>query len=146
MRVLVVAVLVLCQAAAPLSAVPRKLPPIQSERFARDLHDKNVDHVLTLYTDRAVFIEPGGKTHKGLDEIRKLYDRMTTAFDSDLHLTMTSFEQTRTFGIEHGTFTETLRAKATGATRNIIGTYVFLHEKQTDGSWLIARQKWTEAH
>jgi uncharacterized protein (TIGR02246 family) len=120
----------------------RPLPPIQSERFARDLHDKNIDDVLLIYTPDAVFTDPDGKTFKGTDEIRKLYEQVTSAYDSDLHLHRTSFEQTHAFGIEHGTYTETMHNRSTGATQEVHGTYVFLHERQSDGTWLIAHQKW----
>ncbi len=120
----------------------RALPPLQSERFARDLRDKNIEDVLSLYTPDAVFTDPDGKTFKGIDEIRKLYEQVTSTYDSDLHLMLTSFEQTHTFGIEHGVYRETLRNRSTGATRQVRGTYVFLHERQMDGTWLIAHQKW----
>ena len=120
----------------------RPLPPIQSERFARDLHDKNIDDVLLIYTPDAVFTDPDGKTFKGLEEIRKLYEQVTSTYDSDLHLHRTSFEQTHSFGIEHGTYTETMHNRSTGATQEIRGTYVFLHERQMDGTWLIAHQNW----
>lgn len=120
----------------------RPLPPIQSERFARYLHDKNIEDVLSLYTPDAVFTDPDGKTFKGIDEIRKLYEQVTSTYDSDLHLHLTSFEQTHSFGIEHGTYTETLRNRVTGETREVSGTHVFLHERQMDKTWLIAHQKW----
>jgi len=125
------------------TAQKRPLPPIQSERFARDLHDKNIDDVLLIYTPDATFTDPDGKSFKGIDEIRKLYEQVTSTYDSDLHLHMTSFEQTHSFGIEHGTYTETLHNRTTGVTQEIHGTYVFLHERQMDRTWLIAHQKWT---
>jgi ketosteroid isomerase-like protein len=120
------------------------MPPIQSERFALDLHDKKISDVMSLYTADAEFIDPDGKTYKGVDEIRKMYEQITSTYDSDLHLKMVSFQQTHAFGIEHGTYTETMRTRATGATQQISGTYVFLHERQPNGDWLIARQTWTQ--
>jgi uncharacterized protein (TIGR02246 family) len=142
MKLLLIATLAFAQAAAPSQAPHQPAPVLQDDRFVRDLHDKDVEDVLTLYTPNAVFVNPDGKTSKGLLEIRKLYEQVTTTYDSDLHLTTTKLRHTNNAIIEHGRFTETLRIRATGATQQSSGTYVFLHERQPDGTWLIAMQKW----
>jgi uncharacterized protein (TIGR02246 family) len=142
MKLLLVATLVLAQAAAPPQASHQPAPALQDDRFVRDLHDKDIDDVLTLYTPKAVFVNPDGTSSKGLEEIRKLYEQVTATYDSDLHLTTTNLRRTNNTIIEHGRFTETLRIRATGATQQSSGTYIFLHERQSDGTWLIAMQKW----
>jgi ketosteroid isomerase-like protein len=144
MRFLLIALLALIPATAPAQTGPEKMPPIQSERFARDLHDKKIEDIISLYTPDAEFIDPDGKTYKGLEQIRLMYEHITLTYDSDLHLKAVSFQQTHAFGIEHGTYTETLHNRRTGVTQHIAGTYVFLHERQLNGDWLIARQKWTQ--
>jgi uncharacterized protein (TIGR02246 family) len=142
MRLLLIFALALAQTAAPPPAKQQAKPPIQDDRFVRDLHDKNVDDAMTLYTPKAVFVGPDGKTSKGIAEIRKLYEQVTTTYDSDLHLTTTNLRRNNNVVIEHGKFTETLRTRETGATQQVSGTYIFLHNRQPDGTWLIAMQKW----
>lgn len=123
-------------------AKQKKLPPLQSERFARDIHDKNIGDILSVFATRAEVVTPSGKTVRGEEEIRKNYETMSSRFDTDLHLQRTNFEQTGTFGIEHGSYTEIQRDRTTGQTQESRGTYVFLHERQPNGEWHIARQKW----
>ena len=142
MRLLLVALLAVAPASTPAQTKHPSRPPIQDDRFVRDLHDKNIDDVMTLYTSKAVFVNPDGKTFKGEDQIRKLYEQVTATYDSDLHLTTTNLRYTKNTAIEHGTFTETLRTRETGATQQLSGSYVFVHERQSDGTWLISVQKW----
>jgi ketosteroid isomerase-like protein len=143
MRLLVLAAIALLQPAPPPVPKHPPYPPIQSERFARDLHDKNIGDILSISTPKSVFVEPSGKTYTGEQELRDLYEQVTGAYDSDLHLTMTRLEHAKTFAIEHGTYTETLRNRAKGTVQEVRGTYVFVHERQPNGEWLIARQTWT---
>lgn len=143
MRFLLLAAFVLAQANTAVAQSQPKTPLVQSERFARDLHEKKLEDLLSLYTPTAIFTDPAGRTFKGIDEIRSLFERATSAFDTEMHLTRTSFERTQTFGIEHGTYTERVRNRITGAMHEVHGTYVFLHERQLNGDWLIAHQKLT---
>jgi ketosteroid isomerase-like protein len=145
MHLFLVALALLAQTVTVPPAKQQSLPPIQNDRFVRDVHDKNVADVLALYTPRAVFIDREGHSYKGADELRKLYEQVASTYDSDLHLEMTSLKRTYDVVIEHGKYIETRRNLATGAMQDIRGTYVFLHERQADGEWLIAHQRWMQA-
>ena len=140
MRLLLAAILLL-QPAGPPPHQPA--PGVQTERFARDLHDKNIDDMMTLFTPKAVFEDPEHHRFIGLDAIRKLNEQVTATYDSDLRLNVTTLEKIDKLAIEHGTWTETLRTRATGATQNASGTYVFLHKRRPDGRWLISQMKWS---
>ncbi len=122
----------------------RPLPAIPDERFVGDLHDKNVNDVLTLYTPDAIFIDPDGHRYSGT-ALRKLYEQVTAAYDSDLHLKMLRLTRSNDIAIEHGTYTETLRDRATGKVEHIHGTYRFTAQVQSDGRWLFTRMVWTQA-
>jgi ketosteroid isomerase-like protein len=145
MLFLVLTALAFLQPSAPATTKRPAYPPIQTDRFARDLHEKNIGDILSISTLNSVFVEPSGKTYTGDEELRELYEQVTGTYDSDLHLTSTRVDHSRTFAIEHGTYTETLRNRATGAVQEVHGTYVFVHERQPNGEWLIARQTWTGA-
>ncbi|MEO7027859.1 MAG: nuclear transport factor 2 family protein [Acidobacteriaceae bacterium] len=143
MRFFLLVALALVQVNTAVAQSHPKTPSLQSERFARDLHDKKIEDLLSVYTPTAIFTDPSGKTFKGIDQIRNFFERVNSIFDSEMHLTRTSFERTQTFGIEHGTYVENVRNRITGAVHQVRGTYVFLHERQLNGDWLIAHQKLT---
>ncbi len=142
MRLFVVSIAFFVQtlAAQPARQVP--IPPIQNDRFVRDLREKNIDDLLHLYTPRATFVDPDGHEFLGYDQLRRRFQQMSPASDRALHLETTSIKRTYTAVIEHGRFTETVRNPTTGATKEFRGSYVFLHEKQPNGDWLIAHQRW----
>lgn len=125
------------------SGTPGKTPPLQTERFARDVRDKNVGDILSVFTMRAEVLSPDGKALRGEEQIRKNFEDQASQFDTDLRLQRTGFERTGTFGIEHGTYTQVLRQRSTGQMQESRGTYTFVHERQPNGEWHIARQKWT---
>jgi ketosteroid isomerase-like protein len=120
------------------------MPAIPDSRFIRDLHDKNIDDVLTLYTPDAIFIGPDAHRYSG-PALRKLYEQVTAAFDSDLHLKRLGLTRSNSIAVEHGTYTETLRNRATGNVKHIHGTYRFKAQEQSDGRWLFMRMAWTQA-
>lgn len=122
---------------------PRPAPAIPDERFVRDLHDKNVADVLTLYTPDAIFVGPEHHRYTG-PALRKLYEQVTATFDSDLHLKRLGLTRDNDTATEHGTYTETLRDRATGAVQHIHGTYHFRAQAQPDGRWLFTRMAWTQ--
>ena len=133
------AIALLLQAALPLPG-----PALPDERFVRDLHDKNIDDVLTLYAADAVFVDPDGHRSRG-PALRRLYEQVTVAFDSDLHLKSLGLTHHREVAVEHGTYTETLRDRASGKVEQIHGTYRFTARVQPDGRWLFTRMVWTQA-
>jgi len=70
---------------------------------------------------------------------------VAAAFDSDLHLKMHDLFRSGTLAIEHGTYTETLRDRASGKMEHIDGTYRFTALFQSDGRWLFTQMEWTQA-
>lgn len=131
--------------AAILPPAKNQAPQLQTERFTRDLREKNIGDILSLYTPGAVLLDPNGKSYKGEEELRKAYDESIAKYDTDLHLDRKSFDQTGTFGIEHGDYSGTQRDRATGEVHPLLGSYVFLYERQPNGEWHIAHQKWVPA-
>jgi ketosteroid isomerase-like protein len=110
-------------------------------RFESDLHNKQIDDILTLYIKDAVFVNPDGKAVSG-PGLRKLYEQVTEAFDSDLHLKRTSLKRNLNTVIEDGTYTEELGHRDTGKIENVKGTYRFTLRREEDGRWLFSRMEW----
>ena len=135
-----IALLLLIQ--APVAASPQPgFAVALDEHFARDLHDKKIDDVLTLYTADAVFVNPDGseKTGPGL---RKLYEQVAAAFDSDLHLKPLHFKRHGKTAEEDGTYEETLGHRDTGKIDQVHGTFRFAMRRDADGQWRYTRMEW----
>jgi ketosteroid isomerase-like protein len=112
-----------------------------NQQFVHDLHDKKIDDVLKLYTADAVFVNPDGSEHSG-PELRKLYEQVAAAFDSDLHLKCVSIKRDLNTLIEDGTYTEELGHRDTGKTDHVQGTYRFTVHLDADGEWRYSRMEW----
>jgi ketosteroid isomerase-like protein len=132
--------LVLQTTAAPAIA-PETTASQLDARFVTDLHDKKIDDVLTLYAPEAIFVQPDG-TQIDSAGLRKLYQQVTTTFDSDLHLARKAFKRNGNTGIEDGAYTETLVHRDTGKVDHLTGTYRFTFHRGSDGAWLFSRMEW----
>lgn len=110
-------------------------------RFVLDLHDKKIDDVLTLYAPDAVFVNPDGTEATG-PGLRKLYEQVASAFNSDLHLKQTSLKRSINTLIEDGTYTEDLGHRDTGKVDHLSGTYRFTFHRDADGQWRYSRMEW----
>jgi len=151
------ALLLLVQlAASPQASSPPRRPSqekaaphkpassLPDDRFGKDLHDKNIDDVLMLYSSDAVFVQPDGTEVHGSAELSKLYEQVTAALDSDLYLQVNSvIVLTPKLGIrETGTYRETLRHRDTGKVEEVHGTFKFAGHKEADGQWRFTRMEW----
>jgi ketosteroid isomerase-like protein len=110
-------------------------------RFVLDLHDKKIDDVLTLYAPGAVFVNPD-RTQATGPGLRKLYEQVTSSFNSDLHLKQTSLKRSISTLIEDGTYTEDLGHRDTGKVTHLSGTYRFIFHRDPDGQWRYSRMEW----
>ena len=119
-----------------------QVSPLPDARFVQDLHEKNVDDVLTLYTADAVFVNPDGSMAHSGPELRKLYERVTAALDSDLHLHPETVQQMGGSVEESGSYTETLRHRDTGKVDEVKGTYLFVGKREADGQYRYTRMEW----
>lgn len=140
--VIFLALLLLQAAAGGQSAVsPEVVADRLDARFVLDLHDKKIDDVLTLYTKDAVFVQPDGTGVSGAG-MRKLYEQVTSALDSDLHLSRTGLKHSVNTVIEDGTYTETLGHRDTGKVEDVKGSYRFTLHLDADGQWRFSRMEW----
>ena len=123
------------------SSVDTQASPLPDARFVRDLREKKIDDVLRLYTADAVFVQPDG-TKVGGAALRKLYEQVTGALDSDLHLHAAKVERKGNEAVEAGAYSETLRHRDTGKTEDVHGSYRFAGRRCADGSWRFTRMEW----
>jgi ketosteroid isomerase-like protein len=136
--ILCMAFLLLIQANGPSQA---SAADALDARFVLDLHDKKIDDVLALYSAGAVFVQPDGHEVSAAG-LRTLYQQVTSALDSDLHLKRTSLKRNVNTVIEDGTYTESLRHRDTGKVDDVKGIYRFTMHRDDTGQWRYSRMEW----
>jgi uncharacterized protein (TIGR02246 family) len=136
MRKLLLIVIVLPQVAAA--------DPFEKLRqeWARDLHEKRLEASTALYSPDAVFIQPDGARVKGSAAIRRLYEKVTSTFDSNLNFSSERVKISGDLAYDSGTYTETLLTRATHKSMLSKGSYLTIYRRGKDGNWKIAEQMW----
>jgi uncharacterized protein (TIGR02246 family) len=136
MRKLLLIVIVLPQVAAA--------DPFEKLRqeWARDLHEKRLEASTALYSPDAVFIQPDGARVKGSAAIRRLYEKVTSTFDSNLNFSSERVKISGDLAYDSGTYTETLVTRATHKSMLSKGSYLTIYRRGKDGNWKIAEQMW----
>jgi uncharacterized protein (TIGR02246 family) len=146
MRLLLVATLLLQPAGFfPHRHVPPSLP---TRQYADDMRAKNIEDILSLYTQDATFTDPDGKTYSTPEELRKLYEQAFSTYDSDLTFTVKDLnvkyaDNLASSAIESDSYEEALRTRASKTMQQVCGDCIFTWVRQSDGQWLIASQRWT---
>lgn len=112
------------------------------QEWARDLHEKRLKASTALYAPDAVFIQPDGARVKGSAAIRRLYEKVTSTFDSSLNFSSERVEISGDLAYDSGTYTETLVTRATHKSMLSKGSYLTIYRRGKDGNWRIAEQMW----
>ena len=113
------------------------------QQWAQDLREKHVEASVALYTPEAVFIQPDGSRVTGTEALRRLYDKITSTFDSSLKFSSEHVETSGNLTYDSGTYTETLVTRGTGKSIQMKGSYLTIYRKVEDGAWKIVEQMWT---
>jgi ketosteroid isomerase-like protein len=121
---------------------PAALP---TERLSNDMRTKNIADVMTLYDDRAAFVDPDGTQYRGRAALYSLYERVFATLDTNIVMVGREWRSTAARAcIENGQYKEDLRVRPTGTTHHYEGNYSITYKRQSDGVWRISRQEWTK--
>jgi ketosteroid isomerase-like protein len=112
------------------------------QEWAHDLHEKRLEASTALYAPDAVFIQPDGARVKGSAAIRRLYEKVTSTFDSSLNFSSERVEISGDLAYDSGRYTETLVMRATHKSILNKGSYLTIYRKGKDGNWKIVEQMW----
>jgi ketosteroid isomerase-like protein len=97
---------------------------------------------LQLYAPDAAFIQPDGARVKGSAAIRRLYEKVTSTFDSNLNFLSERVEISGDLAYDSGTYTETLVTRTTHKSILSKGSYLTIYRRGKDGNWKIVEQMW----
>jgi peptidoglycan/xylan/chitin deacetylase (PgdA/CDA1 family) len=111
--------------------------------WAHNIHEKQIDAAVAEYAPDADFVQPGGSIVHGDAAIRKLYETVTAAYDSELVFNSAHLDLAGDQATDSGTYREILVEHAIGKRQLLTGTYRTVYHRPADGRWLIGRQEWT---
>lgn len=125
---------------------PDVVHPLPTQRWVRDMREKNIRGIKKLLSKDIVFSD-NGKTFRGSAAVNDVYRHAFTAFDSQLtmHPTAHLWDGTQRTCTETGIFEEDLRTRSDGSTKHYSGGYVFGFRLVGKNRWEMSRQEWTAA-
>jgi uncharacterized protein (TIGR02246 family) len=145
MLLLLAVALLIPSAAAPAFPHHKAPPTLPTRQFAEDLHSKDIEDILSLYTPDAVVSDPTGQTSAGADSLRKLYEQTFATYDTDINFTQVSLAVAdgQSKAVEIDDYQETVLTKATKSIEQNCGVCTSAWVMQSDGRWQMTSQKWT---
>jgi len=110
-----------------------------SDEFAKATETKDLDKVMSYYTDDAVLFAPSSPAAVGKDAVRKAWQGFLAgpASKIDVNETIIDVAASGDLAFERGSFTITT-TDAKGKTTAATGKLVDVWKKQADGSWKMA--------
>jgi len=113
-----------------------------SEQWAKEWSAKNLDALMALYAEDAVFLTATGSRTTGRVAIRKLFEKALAASTSDLHVQSKVNEQSGQLAYDSGEYEETT---TTGAVkRSGGGNYLVVLRRDGRKQWRIVQHMWTD--
>jgi len=114
-------------------------------QWAQELHDKQLDQIISLYAADAAFLSPNGGRFTGPTEIRGLFKTIMDTVTSNITFHSIAMESSGDLAFDSGDYTETLVPTKSGPDQHYKGDYLIVFRCQKDGHWLIVQQVWTFA-
>jgi uncharacterized protein (TIGR02246 family) len=107
------------------------------------LNTNDADAWVACFAPDAVQMPPNDPPNIGTDGIRAWSSGMLAAFHAEFSLDIDEVELAGDdWAFEGGTYTIALTAKAGGTSMRDTGKYLTIYRRQTDHSWLMARDIW----
>jgi uncharacterized protein (TIGR02246 family) len=107
------------------------------------LNTNDADAWVACFAPDAVQMPPNDPPNIGTDDIRAWSSGMLAAFRAEFSLDIDEVELAGDdWAFERGTYTIALTPKAGGTPIRDTGKYLTIYRRQTDHSWLMARDIW----
>ena len=114
-----------------------------SEQWAKHWSAKNLDAVVALYAEDAVFLPSNGSRFTGLSSIRDLFAKALAANTSELRVRSKVTGQSGDLAYDSGEYEET--STSGGVTRTGRGNYLVVLRRDSEKHWRIVEHMWTDA-
>ncbi|MCM3901828.1 MAG: SgcJ/EcaC family oxidoreductase [Pyrinomonadaceae bacterium] len=114
-----------------------------SELWAKEWSAKNLEAVIGLYAEDAVFLTATGSRVSGRTAIRDLFEKALAANTSDLRVHSKVTEQSGNLAYDSGEYEEAMTTG--GVKRSGRGNYLVVFRRSGKNEWLIVEHMWTDA-
>lgn len=139
---LMLAPLLMAQAPA---VSPTAEPAALSVQWAAGWSAKDLDGLMALYAPEPVFLTASGERWEGAATIRAHFAEGLAEYNPQLAVKSVKSEASGDLAYDSGSYEETTTAvHGSGGAIRAKGSYLFVFRRQTDGSWKILEQVWTQ--
>jgi ketosteroid isomerase-like protein len=113
-----------------------------SGQWAKEWSAKNLEALIALYADDAVFLPATGTRVTGRAAIRDLFEKALAANASELHLQSKVTEQSGNLAYDSGDYEE--KTISGGIARPGRGNYLVVFRRDGKNQWRIVEHMWTD--
>jgi uncharacterized protein (TIGR02246 family) len=113
-----------------------------SEQWAKEWKAKNVDALMALYAEDAVFMPATGTRVTGRSAIRELFAKALAVYTSDIHVHSKVTEQSGHLAYDSGEYDE--MSTSGGVQRAGKGNYLVILRRDNKNEWRIVQHMWTD--
>jgi uncharacterized protein (TIGR02246 family) len=113
-----------------------------SERWSKEWSAKNLDALIPLYAEDAVFLTATGSRTTGRAAIRDLFEKALAVNTSELHVLSKVTEQSGNLAYHSGEYEET--STSGGVKRSGKGNYLVVFRRDGKNQWRIVQHMWTD--
>jgi uncharacterized protein (TIGR02246 family) len=113
-----------------------------SARWAKEWSAKNLEAVIALYADDAVFLPATGSRVTGRAANRDLFEKALAANTSELHLESKVTERSGNLAYDSGDYEE--KTISGGIARSGRGNYLAVFRRDGKNQWRIVEHMWTD--
>jgi len=113
-----------------------------SEQWAREWKAKNVNALMALYADDAVFLPATGSRVSGRAAIRELFEKALAANTSEVLVHSKVTDQSGRLAYDSGEYDET--GTSGGVKRSGRGNYLVVLRRDSQNRWRIVEHMWTD--
>ncbi|MCM3871497.1 MAG: SgcJ/EcaC family oxidoreductase [Pyrinomonadaceae bacterium] len=114
-----------------------------SETWAKEWGAKNLNALMALYAEDAVFLPANGSRVTGRAAIRDLFEKALAVNASELRIHSKVTEQSGDLAYDSGEYEET--GTSSGVARSGRGNYLVVFRRHGKDQWRIVEHMWTDA-
>jgi uncharacterized protein (TIGR02246 family) len=113
-----------------------------SEQWAKEWGAKNLEALIGLYAEDAVFLPATGSRVTGRAAIRNLFEKALAVNTSELRVHSKAAEQSGNLAYDSGEYEEFMSSG--GVTRSGRGNYLVVFRRNSKNQWHIVEHMWTD--
>lgn len=126
----------------PDPAADRQAVAAETARFEAAENAGSVDQFRSFFSDDLVMMGPGEPPVTGGDKIASLMREFHNAYSVQVEYTSQEIVVSGDWAFDRGTEQYTLTPKAGGTPIQKAGNYLYVYQRQADGSWKQSRVIW----